>query len=114
MYAYLPFGFDDFRGRAYNASAPMIRIRNLFHGKEFEKGGDSSTERARVNRLLVKFSQTPSLVGSNRSVDDRSAVNAFPGIENEEEVGKPLHHHQAFAFRTIHGEPPNLCFSLLA
>ena len=72
--------------------------------------GARSTERARGNRLVVKFSQTPSLVGGNRSVDDRSAVNAFPGIENEKEVRKPLHHHQAFAFRTIHSEPPNLVF----
>jgi hypothetical protein len=47
-------------------------------------------------------SQTlPPIIG-DRAINDRSAVNAFPGIEYQEEIGEPLEHHEAFALRTFH------------
>lgn len=38
----------------------------------------------------------------NGAIDDRAAVDAFPGVEYQEEVGKPFQHHEAFAFWTFH------------
>ena len=39
---------------------------------------------------------------ANGTVQDRTAVNAFPGIKDEEEVREPLHHHQAITLGTSH------------
>lgn len=64
--------------------------------------GEDSAKRSSRNRRLFEFGQTLPFVGGNGPVDDRAAIDAFPGIEDEEEVGKPLHHHQPFAFRTVH------------
>ena len=38
----------------------------------------------------------------DRSIDDRSAIDTFPGIEGQEEVRESFQHHQPFALRTIH------------
>ena len=35
-------------------------------------------------------------------IDDRSAVDTFPGIEDQEKVREPLQPHQSFALRAIH------------
>ena len=48
--------------------------------------GGRSAKRSGRNRLLFEFGQAPPFVGGNRPVDDRAAINAFPGIEDEEEV----------------------------
>ena len=59
-------------------------------------------ERAGGNRRLFESGQTFPFVGVDRAVNDGATIDAFPGVEDEEEVRKPLHHHQAFAFWTIH------------
>lgn len=41
-------------------------------------------------------------IRANGTVQDRTAVNAFPGIKDEEEVREPLHHHQAITLGTSH------------
>jgi hypothetical protein len=38
----------------------------------------------------------------DRSIDDRSAVDTFPGIEGQKKVRESFQHHQSFALRTIH------------
>jgi hypothetical protein len=38
----------------------------------------------------------------DRPIDDRSAVDTFPGIEDQEKIREPFQHHQSFAFRAIH------------
>ena len=53
--------------------------------KSFGAGGRSA-KRSGGNRLLFEFGQTSPFVGGNRAVDDRAAIDAFPGIEDEEEV----------------------------
>lgn len=50
---------------------------------------------------IARCQTLPAIIG-NRTIDDRAAVDALPGVENQEEVGKPLQHHQAFALRTFH------------
>ena len=35
-------------------------------------------------------------------IDDRSAVDTFPRIEDQEKVREPFQHHQSFALRAIH------------
>src|SRR2546430_1813728 len=57
---------------------------------------------ASSDRLGVKRREALPPVHRNRSIDDRATVNAFPGIEDEEEVREPLQHHQAFALWTFH------------
>ena len=42
-----------------------------------------------------------SIIG-DRPIDDRSAIDTFPGIEGQEEVRESFQHHQPFALRTIH------------
>jgi hypothetical protein len=39
---------------------------------------------------------------ADRLVDDRSAIDAFPGIEHQEEVRETFQHHQSFALWAIH------------
>ena len=36
------------------------------------------------------------------TIDDSSAVDAFPGIEGQEKVRESFQHHQSFALRAIH------------
>ena len=43
----------------------------------------------------------PPVVG-NRTIDDGAAVDTFPGVEDEEEVGEPFQHHESSAFRAFH------------
>jgi hypothetical protein len=38
----------------------------------------------------------------NGAIDDRAAVDTFPGVENQEEVGEAFQHHETFALRTFH------------
>jgi hypothetical protein len=38
----------------------------------------------------------------DRPVDDRSAVDTFPRIEDQEKVRESFQHHQSFALRAIH------------
>jgi hypothetical protein len=38
----------------------------------------------------------------DRSIDDRSAVDTFPGIEGQEEVRESFQYHQSFALWAIH------------
>ena len=39
---------------------------------------------------------------ADRLIDDRSAIDTFPGIEHQEEVREVFQHHQAFALWAIH------------
>ena len=64
-----------------------------------------STKRAGREGLGLEPGQTLAFVGCDGAVYDGSAIDALPGIEDEKEVGKPLQHHQAFAFWTIHNRP---------
>ena len=64
----------------------------------------ASTDR-RLNRLrclrVARRETLPSIIG-NGPVDDGTAIDALPGVKNEEEVGEPLQHHESFALRTFH------------
>ena len=52
--------------------------------------GSSRCVLPRGDWLRVSRGETlPSIVG-NCAVDDGAAVNAFPGIEDEEEIGEPF------------------------
>jgi len=52
--------------------------------------GSSHGVLARGDWLRVSRGETlPSIVG-NCPVDDGAAVNAFPGVEDEEEIGEPF------------------------
>jgi hypothetical protein len=48
--------------------------------------GERSAKRSGRNRLLFEFGQTLPFVGGNGPIDDRAAIDAFPGVEDEEEV----------------------------
>jgi hypothetical protein len=65
-----------------------------------------STKRAGREGPGFEPGQTLALIGRDGAVHNGSAVDAFPGVEDEEEVGKPLQHHQALALWTIHNQPP--------
>ena len=39
---------------------------------------------------------------ADRLIDDRSAIDTFPGIENQEEVREAFQHHQSFSLWAIH------------
>jgi hypothetical protein len=39
-------------------------------------------------------------------INDRTAVDAFPGIEGQEKIRESFQHHQSFALRTIHNFLP--------
>jgi hypothetical protein len=41
-------------------------------------------------------------VHGNGAINDRTAVDAFPCIKNEEEIREALQHHQALTFGTFH------------
>jgi hypothetical protein len=46
------------------------------------------------------------VVGNDR-IDDGSAVQTFPGVDDMEVIGKPLFHHQSLAASAFHRwEPP--------
>ena len=40
------------------------------------------------------------------SINDRAAVDAFPGIEGQEKIRESFQHHQSFALRAIHNFLP--------
>jgi len=42
------------------------------------------------------------LVMGDGGIDDRPAVDAFPGVDNQEIVGETLPDHEAFAFLALH------------
>lgn len=52
--------------------------------------------------LRVARGETLSSVIGNRPIDDGTTVDTLPGVENEEEVGEPFQHHEAFALRAFH------------
>ena len=39
---------------------------------------------------------------ADRLIDDRSAIDTFPGIEHQKEVREAFQHHQSFALWAIH------------
>ena len=43
-----------------------------------------------------------SAVIGNRPIDDRSAVDAFPGIKGQKKIRESFQQHQSFALRAIH------------
>lgn len=49
-----------------------------------------------------KEGQALFLVIQNRFVHQSTAVDAFPGMEYDEEIGESLQVHQAFTLRTFH------------
>jgi hypothetical protein len=51
---------------------------------------------------MLEFGQALPFVGVNGAINNRAAVDAFPGIEDEEEVRESFHHHQALALWTVH------------
>ena len=63
---------------------------------------DRLAERAGGNRRMFEFGQALPFVGVNGAVNNRAAVDALPGIEDEEEIRESFHHHQALAFWTVH------------
>lgn len=54
---------------------------------------------------LARGEALSTIVGDG-AIDDGAAVDAFPGVENEEEIREPLQHHQTFALRTFHRTLP--------
>jgi len=64
--------------------------------------GPSRCVLARCDRLRIPCGETlPPIVG-NGTVYDGAAVNAFPRVEDEEEIGEAFQHHEAFALRAFH------------
>lgn len=53
-------------------------------------------------RCLSCQREALALIRSNGPVHDRTTIDAFPSIENEEEVREPLHHHQPITLGTFH------------
>ena len=47
-------------------------------------------------------SQTLSAILGNRPVNNGSAIDAFPCVEDEKEIREPLQHHHAFTLWTVH------------
>ena len=62
--------------------------------------------------LSIMSDEALSSVVGNRTVNDGSAIQAFPGVEDQEEVRKAFQHHEAFAFRTSHRFLPGLAAML--
>jgi hypothetical protein len=52
--------------------------------------------------LRVARGEALSSVIGNRPIDDGTTVDTLPGVENEEEIGEPFQHHEAFALRAFH------------
>ena len=50
---------------------------------------------------IARREALPSVIG-DRAIDDRAAIDAFPCIEDQKEIGEPLEHHEPFALRTFH------------
>ena len=46
------------------------------------------------------------LVFFDSRIDQRAAIQAFPGIADQEIVRETLHDHQSIAFGTVHKECP--------
>ena len=47
-------------------------------------------------------SEAVSPVIGDRPIDDRSAVDTFPGIKGQKKVRESFQHHQSFALRATH------------
>ncbi len=89
--------FDGLESGGYNAADWIEKVRRarLYEAVERSISGDQHEYQNPPSRnvlprrrhgLRVACGQTlPPIVG-NRAVDDRAAVNALPGVENEEEV----------------------------
>lgn len=54
------------------------------------------------NCLGISCGQALSPIIGDSPINDGTAIDALPGVENEEEIRKPLQHHHAFTFRTFH------------
>ncbi len=57
---------------------------------------------ARGHGLGTPGSQTLATIIRNGAVDNGAAIDAFPCIEDEEEVREPLQHHHPLTFRAFH------------
>jgi hypothetical protein len=62
----------------------------------------SSTDGGRFSFFGFFGCETVSPIIGDRSIDDRSAIDTFPGIEDQKEIREPLQHHQSFTLRAIH------------
>ena len=102
--------FDAQKEARYNRATPILGSRGL---RRWPILGRHTTPSHRANRaraprlagrhrLSVASGEALSTIGRNGSVDDGSAVDAFPGVENEKEIREPFQHHHAFALRTFH------------
>lgn len=86
--------FDAQKEARYNRATPRLGSRGLrrwpipgsSHHHITLRTERSSAELAGRNRLSVASGEALPAIGRNRSVDDGAAVNALPGVENEEEV----------------------------
>jgi|CXWL01.1.fsa_nt_gi hypothetical protein len=67
---------------------------------------DVFSELVRDDRFGFKHRETATAIIRNGSIDDRTAIEALPGIEHHEEIGKPLQHHQSATFWALHRDPP--------
>lgn len=56
----------------------------------------------RGNGLGFSGGQALSAIIGNGSVDDGTAIHAFPCIKHEKEIRKPFQHHQSFTLWTFH------------
>ena len=109
--------FDAAREADYNSAVSM-------RGRDKHQDGDRAAGVV-VERTLAPGSASGGLAGGggrlrglhglriargkaftpvvgNRAIDDRTAVDALPCVEDQKEVGKPLEHHEPFALRTFH------------
>jgi len=56
----------------------------------------------RLHRLGLAGGQALAPVVGDRAINDGAAVDAFPSVEDQKEIGEPLEHHEPFALRTFH------------
>lgn len=62
-------------------------------------------------RRLKGWSADASLpVVQDGGIDQRSAVNAFVGVKDDEKIGYPFPVHQPLTFRALHGAPLSFAF----
>jgi hypothetical protein len=74
---------------------------DLHRAHPYELNG-KATGLAGRNRLSFASGEALPTIGRNRAVNDGAAVDTFPGIKNQKEIGESFQHHHAFAFRTFH------------
>lgn len=104
--------FDDLEVDRYNDTrfrptpSGTRRVEGTKRLTSISLWSDRLSKLSRRDGLRFARRQTLAAVGGNGAIDDGTAVDAFPGVEDEKEIRKSLQHHQAFALWTFHVSPP--------